>query len=54
VINFGIGINAIFDIFGGRHKDRFAFEIIKPIDQNKNGLQMKDDITIHIGFQKSL
>ena len=54
VINFGIGVNAIFDIFGGRHKDRFAFEIIKPIDQNKNGLQMKDDITIHIGFQKSL
>lgn len=54
VINFGIGINAIFDIFGGGHKDRFAFEIIKPIDQNKNGLQMKDDITIHIGFQKSL
>ena len=54
VINFGIGINAIFDLFGGRHKDRFAFEIIKPIDQNKNGLQMKDDITIHIGFQKSL
>ena len=54
VINFGIGINAIFDIFGGRHKDRFAFEVTKPIDQNKNGLQMKDDITIHIGFQKSL
>ena len=54
VINFGIGINTIFDIFGGRHKDRFAFEIIKPIDQNKNGLQMKDDIKIHIGFQKSL
>ena len=54
VINFGIGINAIFDLFGGRYKDRFAFEIIKPIDQNKNGLQMKDDITIHIGFQKSL
>lgn len=54
VLNLGIGINAIFDIFGGRHKDRFAFEIIKPIDQNKNGLQMKDGITIHIGFQKSL
>ena len=54
VINFGIGINAILDIFGGRHKDRFAFEIIKPINQNKNGLQMRDDITIHIGFQKSL
>ena len=54
VINFGIGINAIFDLFGGRHNDRFAFEIIKPIDQNKNGLQMKDDITIYIGFQKSL
>ena len=54
VLNFGIGMNAIFDIFGGRHKDRFAFEIIKPIDQNKNGLQMKNDISIHIGFQKSL
>ena len=54
VLNFGIGMNAIFDIFGGRHKDRFAFEIIKPINQNKNGLQMKDDITIQIGFKKSL
>ena len=43
-------MNAIFDIFGGRHKDRFVFEIIKPIDQNKNGLQMKNDISIHITF----
>ena len=54
VLNFGIGMNVIFEIFSGRHKDRFAFEIIKPINQNKNGLQMKDDITIHIGFKKSL
>ena len=53
-INFGIGINVISNIFGGRYKDRFAFEIIKPIDQNTNGLQMKDDLTIYFGFQKSL
>ena len=54
IINFGIGINVISNIFVGRYKDRFAFEIIKPIDQNKNGLQMKDDLTIYFGFQKSL
>ena len=54
IINFGIGINVISNIFGGRYKDRFAFEIIKPIDQNTNGLQMKDDLTIYFGFQKSL
>ena len=54
IINFGIGINMISSIFGGRYKDRFAFEIIKPIDQNTNGLQMKDDLTIYFGFQKSL
>ena len=54
IINFGIGINVISNIFVGRYKDRFAFEIIKPIDQNTNGLQMKDDLTIYFGFQKSL
>jgi hypothetical protein len=54
VLSIGLGFNTVFDLFGGKHKDRFSFEIIKPIDQNKNGLQMKDDLTIQIGFQKML
>ena len=54
VLSLGIGLNTVFDLFGGKHKDRFSFEILKPIDQDKNGLQMKDDLTIQIGFQKML
>lgn len=54
VLSIGLGLNTVLDLFGGKHKDRFSFEIIKPIDQNKNGLQMKNDLTIQIGFQKML
>ncbi len=54
VLSLGLGLNKVLDLFGGKHKDRFSFEIIKPIDQNKNGLQMKNDLTIQIGFQKML
>ena len=38
VLSIGLGLNRVLDLFGGKHKDRFSFEIIKPIDQNKNGL----------------
>ena len=54
VLNLGIGLNMVFNLFGGMHKDRFSIEILKPIDQNKNDLQMKDNLTIQIGFQKML
>ena len=54
VLNLGIGLNMVFNLFGGMHKDRFSIEILKPIDQNKNYLQMKDNLTIQIGFQKML
>ena len=54
ILSLGIGLNTVFDLFGGKHKDRFSIEILKPIDQDKNGLQMKDDLTIQIGFQKML
>ncbi len=53
-LNLGLGINTLTDIFVGEHKDRFSIEILKPIDQDMNGLQMKDDFTILLGFQKML
>ena len=53
-INFGIGLNFITNFLPGMHADRLAIEYIIPIDQNKNGLQMKDDSKIIIGFQKML
>ena len=54
VLSIGLGINFITNIFKGKHKDRFSIEAIKPINQKKNGLQMKDGLTIKIGFQKML
>ena len=53
-LNLGLGFNTIFDVFGGKYKDRFSIEILKPINQDKNGLQMKDGLTIQLGFQKML
>ena len=53
-LNLGLGFNTIFDVFRGKYKDRFSIEILKPINQDKNGLQMKDSLTIQLGFQKML
>tara|TARA_B100001996_G_C18602075_1_gene570230 strand:- start:15 stop:1061 length:1047 start_codon:yes stop_codon:yes gene_type:complete len=54
ILNLGLGFNFITNIFGGNKFDRFGIEFIQPLDQEKNGLQMKDKFKIMIGFQKSL
>jgi hypothetical protein len=48
----GLGFNFLTQIFS-RSEDRLALEIINPIINEKNGLQMKDKTQIVFGFQKS-
>ena len=48
----GLGFNFLTQIFPGS-EDRLALEIINPIINEKNGLQMKDKTNIVFGFQKS-
>lgn len=50
--NIGIGFNFLTNIFGGS-EDRLALEIINPIINEKNGLQMKDSSKLIFGYQKS-
>ena len=48
----GLGMNINFDSFLGGN-DSIGIEILKPVDQNKNNLQMKTDYQVIIGYQKS-
>ena len=48
----GLGFNFLTQIFPGS-EDRLALEIINPLINKKNGLQMKDKTKIIFGFQKS-
>ena len=48
----GLGFNFLTQIFPGS-EDRLALEIINPVINEKNGLQMKDKTKIVFGFQKS-
>jgi hypothetical protein len=52
-MNLGFGFNTLFNLLGGEHRDRFGLEILFPIYENKNGLQMKSDYKIQFGYQKS-
>jgi hypothetical protein len=49
---FGLGVNFLTTLFPGA-VDRFAMEIIRPLAQEKNGLQMISDYEINFGYQKS-
>ena len=53
VLNLGLGLNTLFNFLGGTHKDRFGVEILLPLSENKNGLQMKGHYEIQFGYQKS-
>ena len=48
----GLGININLDISPGGN-DSIGIEILKPVNQNKNNLQMKTDYQVIIGYQKS-
>ena len=48
----GLGMNINLDIFFSGN-DSIGIEILKPVNQNKNNLQMKTDYQVIIGYQKS-
>ena len=52
-LHLGIGINVALDLFPGG-KEHIGLEILKPLNQDKNNLQMKTDYQIILGYQKSL
>ena len=52
-IRVGFGLNALFDFLGGDHKDRLGIEILFPVNESKNGLQMEEDYEIQFGYQKT-
>ena len=45
-------MNINLDLFPNSN-DSIGIEILKPVDQNKNNLQMKTDYQVVIGYQKS-
>ena len=49
---FGLGMNINLDVLPGGN-DSIGIEILKPVNQNKNNLQMKTDYQVIIGYQKS-
>ena len=49
----GLGMNINLDTFFSGN-DSIGIEILKPINQNKNNLQMKTDYQVIIGYQKSI
>ena len=51
-VYLGLGMNINLEFFLGIN-DSIGFEILKPINQNKNNLQMKTDYQVIIGYQKS-
>ena len=51
-VHFGVGINFLVKIFPGQ-VDRLGLEIMTPLMQKKNSLQMESDYKINFGYQKS-
>ncbi len=51
-LDLGIGFNAILNLTEKNH-DRLGLEIIFTIDEDKNGLQMKNDYKLIFGYQRS-
>ena len=53
VFSLALGFNLIGSIFDNDDKDRVALEIVMPINQEKNGIQMKNQYNLSIGYQRS-
>ena len=51
-VHVGLGVNFITSILPG-HSDRFGIELVIPIGQDKNGLQMETDYQLIVGYQKA-
>ena len=52
-VYLAVGVNLLTSIFSSDNH-RFGLEVIFPIDQDKNNLQMKTDYKVIFGYQKSL
>jgi hypothetical protein len=52
-LHFGFGINWAMNLSHGGN-DLLAFELLRPLIQNKNNLQMKSDYQIILGYKKSI
>ena len=52
-LHFGFGINWAMNLSPGGN-DLLAFELLRPLIQNKNNLQMKSDHQIILGYTKSI
>ena len=51
--HLGIGVNTTFHLFQSEHSDRLALELLIPVNQNKNNLQMQNKNKVVIGYQKA-
>ena len=51
-VYFALGVNFLTHILPGK-SDRFGLELIKPIQQEKNNLQMDTDYQFILGYQKA-
>ena len=51
-VHFALGVNFLTHILPGK-SDRFGLELIKPIQQEKNNLQMDTDYQFILGYQKA-
>ena len=52
-LHFGVGINWAMNLSPGGN-DSLGFELLRPLIQNKNNLQMKSDHQIVLGYKKSI
>lgn len=51
-VHFALGVNFLTHILPGK-SDRLGLELIKPIQQEKNNLQMETDYQFILGYQKA-
>tara|TARA_Y200000002_G_scaffold248189_1_gene205541 strand:- start:2354 stop:3058 length:705 start_codon:yes stop_codon:yes gene_type:complete len=52
-LEFGLGANKVFHFFNKSHS-RVGIEILYSLNNNKNGLQLKNDYKLIFGYQMSL
>ena len=53
VFSLAVGFNFLGSIFDNADKDRVAVELVIPVNQEKNGIQMKNQYTVSLGYQRS-
>jgi hypothetical protein len=51
-LHIGLGLNYTVDIFS-KGNEQIGLEVVLPLMQNKNNLQMKTDYQVIVGYQRS-